>query len=81
VKLLTPEQAAERYSLSKFEIYERTRLNQLPLVVHPGKRRVFLPEEWLDEFDAGAFELEVRLLKTAHGIGRVVRPKGTQHPR
>ena len=72
---LTVQEAADRYRLSTWQVYEKTRLNQLPLVVHPGSRKVLLPESWLDEFDAGAVELDVQQTKNAHGTGRVVRPK------
>jgi hypothetical protein len=74
---LSVEQAAGRYGLSKWEVYERTRLNELPLIVHPGKRRVLIPLEWLDAFDAGDVELEIVETRNGTGVGRVVRPKNT----
>lgn len=75
VRFLTVEEVAERYRLTRSQIYEKSRLNQLPLVVHPGARRVLFPEAWLDEFDEGRTDLDVRVTKNEHGRGRVVRPK------
>lgn len=72
---LTPEQLADRWHESKWSVYERTRLNLVPLVQLPGQRRVLIgPLEALEAFEGGAVELEVFETRNAAGRGRVVRP-------
>jgi predicted DNA-binding transcriptional regulator AlpA len=73
--LLSAEQVATRYGLSLWHVYERSRLNQLPLIQHPGSRSVRFPSDWLDAYDEGAVELEVTETRSALGVGRVVRPR------
>jgi hypothetical protein len=73
--LLCAEQVAERYGLSVWHVYERSRLNQLPLIQHPGSRSVRFPSDWLDLYDEGAVQLEITETRNALGLGRVVRPR------
>jgi predicted DNA-binding transcriptional regulator AlpA len=66
-RLLSVGDVAERYGLSRWEVYEPSRLNQLPLIVHPGSRRVMFPSDLLDRFDIGEVELEVLETKNDRG--------------
>lgn len=71
---LTPEELAARWRRSKWQVYEATRLNQVPLVQIPGQRRVMIPLAGLEAFEQGAVELEVVETRNAAGRGRIVRP-------
>ena len=73
---LTQEEAAARYALSRWTMYERTRLNQIPHFKHPGSRRNLFPTAWLDAYDAGYIELEIVQLPSGDGRspGKIVRP-------
>lgn len=71
---LTPEELAERWRESKWTVYEKTRLNRVPLRQMPGSRHVLIPLDDLEAFEAGAVELEVIETRNASGCGRIVRP-------
>ena len=75
-RLLTPDEVAIRYGISRWTVYERTRTNQLPLIQHPGCNRVHIPDRWLEAYDLGDVDLVVTETRNRHGKGRIVRPRG-----
>ena len=78
---LTPDELARRWRLSRWQAYELTRTNRVPLVQLPGQRKILIPLADLERYEQGSVELELVETRNSAGCGRVVRPVGEEDGR
>lgn len=65
------EDLAPELCVAESTLREWCRRGAFPNIRYPGKRRVYAPREWVDEYLAGECDLETRQLGAG---GRIVRP-------